>query len=95
MSLDNDSTLKDISNKLDVLIKLSAMNLVKDTKTQKEQIILLSDVGFQPKQIANILGTTNNVVSVTLTSIKKKKEDQEFKDKKVKENTLLETNENE
>ncbi|MEX2193018.1 MAG: hypothetical protein WD717_06535 [Nitrosarchaeum sp.] len=80
MKSSDDTTLKEISNKLDVLIKLSAINLVKDTKTQREQIALLSDSGFQPKQIANILGTTNNVVSVTLTSIKKKKGDHETKE---------------
>jgi len=78
----NDSTLKEISGKLDILIKLFAMNLVKDTKMQKEQIMLLSEAGFQPKQIADVLGTTNNVVSVTLTSIKKNKEKQQIKELK-------------
>lgn len=80
----NDSTLREISSKFDILIRLSALNLVKDVKTQKEKIVLLSEVGFQPKQIADILNTNNNVVSVTLTSIKKKRE-QEIKHE-VKEN---------
>ena len=75
--MNSDSTLKEISQKLDILIKLLAINLVKDTKTQKEQITLLSEVGFHPIQIADILGTTNNVVSVTLSSTKKQKQTKE------------------
>jgi len=65
--------LVEISKKLDVLIRLSALNLVRNTKTQREQIALLSDAGFQPKQIADILGTTSNTVSVALHSIRKER----------------------
>lgn len=93
--MDNESSLKEISIKLDTLIKLSALNLVKDGKTQKEQIVLLSGAGFQPKQIADILGTNNNVVSVTLASIKKKREEQEAKEKNVEDVTTSKVNENE
>lgn len=89
MMSNNDSTLKEISGKLDVLIRLSALNLVKDTKTQKEQIALLSESGFFPKQIADILGTNSNVVSVTLNAIKKKKAEQEIK-QEVKESVEVE-----
>lgn len=74
MISNNDDSLKEISSKLDVLIRLTALTLVKNMKTQKEQIVLLAESGFQPKQIADILGTTNNVVSVTLTTVKKKHE---------------------
>jgi DNA-binding CsgD family transcriptional regulator len=38
---------------------------------QKEQIRLLSKADFQPKEIAKLLGTTSNAVSVTLTGLKK------------------------
>lgn len=91
----SESTLKEISSKLDILIKLSALNLVKDSKIQKEQIVLLSGAGFQPKQIADILGTTNNVVSVTLASIKKKRGEQEFKEKNTEEEATSKVHENE
>ena len=63
----------EISAKLDTLIRLSALNVVKDMKTQKEQIALLSDAGFQPKEIADILRTTSNTVRVTLTEIRKER----------------------
>ena len=63
----------EVSTKLDTLIRLSALNVVKDLKTQKEQIATLSDAGFQPKEIASILRTTSNTVSVTLTEIRKER----------------------
>lgn len=91
----NDSTLKEISGKLDILIRLSALNLVKDAKTQKEQIALLSESGFQPKQIADILGTNSNVVSVTLNAIKKKREEQMGKENAGDDNVGLKVNNNE
>jgi hypothetical protein len=95
MTSNEEFALQGISRKLDALIRLSALNLVKDIKIQKDQISILSDAGFFPKQIADILGTNNNVVSVTLNSLKKKRGELESKDKKVEENSLLETNENE
>jgi DNA-directed RNA polymerase specialized sigma24 family protein len=74
----------EISAKLDTLIRLSALNVVKDLKTQKEQIAVLSDADFKPKEIADILRTTSNTVSVTLTEIRKErasaKEEQEKKE---------------
>jgi DNA-binding NarL/FixJ family response regulator len=62
-----------MSRKLDTLVWLSAIGLVRDLKTQKEQIALLSDSGFKPKQIADTLGTTSNTVSVTLTEIRRER----------------------
>jgi len=70
--------LSEISRKLDLLIRLSALDVIKDLKAQKDQIMLLSDVGFQPKEIAGILGTSSNTVRVALHSIRKK----ETKEKK-------------
>jgi len=66
------NTDNDISDKLNILIKLIALGLCKD-KTQSEQIAFLSSAGISPKEIANLLGTTSNTVSVTLSGIKKKK----------------------
>jgi len=85
MSLKSDPIFFEISKKLDILIRLFGLNLVMNIKVQKEQIALLSDAGFQPKEIADILGTTNNVVSVTLHSIRK-----ERLSKKTKENIAIE-----
>lgn len=38
---------------------------------QKEKILSLSAVGLQPKEIAEIIGTTANTVSVTLSSTRR------------------------
>lgn len=39
--------------------------------TQREQIASLSRVGFGPKEIADLLGTTSNTVNVTLAKLRK------------------------
>jgi len=68
----SDVVLDDISHKLDSLIKLIAYYLIKDM-SQKEQITLLSNAGFKPKQIAKMIGTSSNTVSVTLSALRKKR----------------------
>ena len=42
-------------------------------KSQREQIENLSNIGFLPKEIADLLGTTRNTVNVALVGIRKKK----------------------
>jgi hypothetical protein len=61
-----------LSNKLDVLIKLTAMNALKD-KTLTEQVRILSEIDLQNKQIAIILGTTPDVVHTLKGRLKKRK----------------------
>jgi len=72
-SNNNDPQLSEISVKLDTLIRLSSLGLVKDMKTQKEQIASLSDAGFKPKEIAAVLRTSQNTVNVTLNTIRKER----------------------
>lgn len=67
----NDKQFTEILNKLDLLIQLLALNLVSEKK-QQNQIMLLSKVGMQPKEIAKLLDTTPNTVRVTLSRIRKK-----------------------
>jgi DNA-directed RNA polymerase specialized sigma24 family protein len=69
--MEEKALLKEIIYKLDKVISLLALNNVLNKK-QGEQIAFLSNVGFQPKEIANILGTTANTVRVALTHIRKK-----------------------
>jgi len=66
-----DEWVQALDRKIDVIIRLLAQNLVRDMKTQKEKILLLSSIGYKPIEIANFLGTTNNTVSVALTKAKK------------------------
>jgi hypothetical protein len=71
------------------LIRLSALNLVKDMKTQKEQVAVLSDAGFSPKLIGDILLTNQNVVSVTLNKIRKERSRMRDEDKPVSPNGIV------
>ncbi|MFZ3077369.1 MAG: hypothetical protein WA139_02850 [Candidatus Aenigmatarchaeota archaeon] len=67
-----DKQLKEITERLDKLIRLVA---VSDTvgRTTLERIIILSKCGFRPAEIAEIVGTTSNVVNVRLSEMRKNK----------------------
>lgn len=60
----------EISSKLDTLVRLMTLLLI-NGKTQREQLLLLSKTGFQPKDIADILQTTPNAVRVALSKLRK------------------------
>lgn len=61
-----------VVEKLDTLIKLTAASVIKGNKNQTESILKLSGVGIGNKDIAKILGTTENYVSMSLSRIKNK-----------------------
>ena len=54
------------------LVNLLALLLVQERK-QPEQIALLSRAGFRPAEIATLLGTTRNTVSVQLSIQKRER----------------------
>jgi DNA-directed RNA polymerase specialized sigma24 family protein len=60
----------DIVKELQQIKKLLVSLCIKDLP-QKEQIKNLSSVGFQPKEIADLVGTTPNTVNVSLNRLKK------------------------
>ncbi len=62
---------KKLFEKLDVIIKLLAANVIAGKKL-KEQVKLLTEVGLQPSEIANVTGKTANLIRVTKTGLKKK-----------------------
>jgi len=74
MSEKTNPQLTEISVKLDKVTKLLALNLVKDMKPQKTQIAFLSDAGFEPREIADVLSISGNNVRVTLHTIRKERE---------------------
>jgi len=41
--------------------------------TTTEKIVLLNKAGFAPKEIAEVIGTTPNVISVRLSQMKKRR----------------------
>jgi hypothetical protein len=61
-----------VAAKLDLLIRLQALSLVKDFGTMREKILFLGSAGLQPKAIADLLQTTSNHVNVTLSTARRK-----------------------
>ena len=60
----------DIASELRRIGRLLTLLVTKDL-SQKDKIALLSTAGLQPKEIAELIGTTPNTVSVTLAQIRK------------------------
>jgi len=71
VSIDNGQ-LKALTDRLDAIVRFLAYMLPKDM-TQRDKIMVLSEIGIQPKVIASMLGTTPNTVSVALSILKKSK----------------------
>jgi len=63
---------KIIAEKLDIVIKLLALNQIKG-KDVGEQIVLLSNIGIANKDIAEILHKSQNTVNATLSQYRRKK----------------------
>lgn len=61
----------ELSEKLDILIKLQAAALIAPMDSSKDKIIFLAKAGLRPALIAEILGTSTNHVSVTLSKERK------------------------
>lgn len=64
----------DLSEKLDILIKLQAAALTASMESSKDKILFLSKAGLRPTLIAEILGTTANHVSVVVSKQRKPSE---------------------
>ena len=60
----------DLTNEIKKMNKLLVLIFTKDM-SQTNAISFLSKSGFQPKEIADLLGTTSNTVSVVLNKLKK------------------------
>lgn len=63
--------LSDLGEKLDIMIRLQALNLVARMESQKDKILFLSKAGMPPKLVGEILNISANQVSVTLSKEKK------------------------
>ncbi len=60
-----------VEQRLDMVIRLLAALLTKEA-TKKDAVLTLSGLGFAPAEVAVILGTSANYVSVTLYAAKKR-----------------------
>lgn len=58
-------------SRLNILIRLQALQLIAGLENQKEKIIILGLAGLSSKEIADLLGTTINTVSVALSNARK------------------------
>ena len=67
MSNHNDEILTELRR----IEKLLVLIATKDEK-QKEQVRVLDSMGFQPKEIGELLGITANAARVALHSVRKK-----------------------
>lgn len=70
--MENDDVLLRIDSKLDQMLKLMALQSARELK-QNQAIQLLGAAGFDRHVIAELLKTTPNTVSVTLSTSKTKK----------------------
>jgi DNA-binding NarL/FixJ family response regulator len=57
----------EILAKLSMLIRLQALSMMSRFESSKEKIQFLATAGMQPKEIADLLQTSANTVSVTLS----------------------------
>jgi len=64
------STEQLVLQKLDQVLRVLTISVTSGLK-QRPQIALLDRAGFLPKDIAKLLGTTSNTVSVELTRLRK------------------------
>jgi len=89
MSKQEDPLLKKLdllAEKLDVLTMLLAAKpnseqvtyLLKD-KNQKEQVRILKEFGFPPREMALLIGTTLNNLRKTISEMESKKQDKQQK----------------
>jgi hypothetical protein len=83
-----DDLLKEISGKLDKIIKLLTVSAIKEYGTEQEKIELLDSMGFKSTEIAKLLNKSIQNVCVQLNLISKKREKVEKKEPKLEEKTI-------
>jgi len=61
----------EVARELRRISRILAMIAIKDEESQRKQIMLLSEMGFLPSEIATMVGTTPITVSVALQKIRR------------------------
>lgn len=69
----NNDQFEKLIGKIDVLIKLTALNILKD-KSIKDKVKILYGLGLKPIEIARVIDRSKNQVYVTLHEIRKEEE---------------------
>jgi len=70
---DTEKHIAEINEKLDRIVRLLALSSVSPDQSTKDKAIQLSRVGLAPKDIAELLGTTRNTISVALCTARRSK----------------------
>jgi hypothetical protein len=68
-----DKLLEEISKKMDKLLRLQALEVVKEITSEQGKIELLDSLGFRPIEIAQLLNKTPENINVQLSTIRKKR----------------------
>jgi hypothetical protein len=68
---DDVDRLAQVEGKLDTLIRLFAMSMIKNIEHTKEKAVLLSKAGLGPKEIAALCDTTPHTISVQLSAARR------------------------
>jgi hypothetical protein len=71
--------LQQISDKMDKLLRLQALEVVKGIPEEQGRIELLDSLGFRPVDIAKFLNKTPENINVVLSNIRKKKGEKKTK----------------
>lgn len=69
-----EELLKEISSKLDKILRLLTLDIVKGVEKELDKIVLLDSLGFRPIEIAKLLNKSQDNINVQLNKIRKKKE---------------------
>ncbi len=69
---------------LRIIKKLLALNVIKE-KNLREQVRLLTNVGFSPNEISDITGKNANLIRVTKFGLNNKSEKKEMPKKEIEE----------
>jgi hypothetical protein len=77
--LSDAELLQQISDKMDKLLRLQALQVVKDIPEEQGKIELLDSLGFRPVDIAKLLNKSPENINVVLSNIRKKKEEKKAK----------------
>jgi hypothetical protein len=67
----DDKQFEEIKTRFDKLIRIVALSSIKGL-TSTDGIFMLHQAGFAPREIADIIGTTSNVVNVRLSEMRKR-----------------------
>lgn len=84
-----DNLLAEISGKLDKVLRLLALDVVKGYEKELEKIELFDSLGFRPIEIAKLLNKSQDNVNNRLNEIRKKRENTSKTTTKAETNKII------